>query len=134
MSTDLAVAEQITFAAGIPGFPEAHRFNIEAWGDDESPFLLLSCADDPNLAFVVVSPWPFYPDYAIDIDQTTVERLHLNSSDDALILAIVTIGEEPKDSTLNLLGPIVVNRKTGAALQVVLHDSGYDVRSPITGA
>ena len=134
MSTEAAIASEITFAGGMPGFPTARRFVIDPWGDDDSPFMLLACLDDPDLAFVVVPPWPFYPEYDLNIDDSTVERLDLRTPDEALVVSIVTIGDEAKDSTLNLLGPIVVNRRSGAAAQVVLHDSGYDVRAPITGA
>lgn len=134
MSAETAIEEEITFAAGMPGFPGAHRFTLDPWGGDDSPFMLLACLDDADLAFVIVPPWPFYPDYDLDIDDATVERLDLRAPEDAMVFVIVTLGDEPKDSSLNLLGPIVVNRRTGAAAQVVLHDSGYDVRAPITGA
>lgn len=134
MTTDTVVAAEITFAAGMPGFPTARRFEIERWGENESPFFLLGCLDDPDLAFVVVPPWPFYPEYDFDLDDAVVEKLDLRTPEEALVVSIVTLGDEPKDSTLNLLGPIVVNRRSGAAAQVVLHDSGYEVRAPITGA
>lgn len=134
MTTDTVIAAEITFASGMPGFPTAKRFEIEQWGDDDSPFMLLASLDDPDLAFVVASPWPFYPEYDLNIDDTTVERLGIRSPEEVLVFSIVTIGDEVKDSTLNLLGPLVVNRRTGTAAQVVLHDSGYDVRAPITGA
>ncbi|MFZ4516215.1 MAG: flagellar assembly protein FliW [Acidimicrobiia bacterium] len=134
MTLETAIDAEITFAAGIPGFPNARRFAMQAWGDDDSPFILLECLEDANLAFVIAAPWLFYPDYVIDIDDATVEKLGLRSAEDAGVYCIVTIGDEAKDSTLNLLGPIVVNRRSGSATQVVLHDSGYEVRAPITGA
>ena len=42
--------------------------------------------------------------------------------------------EDPSDATLNLLGPIVVNRFTLEAAQVVLSSSGYSVRAPLAVA
>lgn len=134
MTTETAIEAEITFAAGMPGFPNARRFSMQTWGDADSPFALLECLEDADLAFVIVAPWLFYPDYEIDIDDATVDKLGLRSSEEAAVYCIVTIGDEAKDSTLNLLGPLVVNRRSGAAAQVVLHDSGYDVRAPITGA
>jgi flagellar assembly factor FliW len=44
---------------------------------------------------------------------------------------IVTIRERATDATANLLGPIVVNKRTNEAMQVVLHNSPYDVRTPL---
>ena len=50
MSAETAIDQEITFAAGMPGFPGARRFTLDAWGGDDSPFMLLACLDDPDLA------------------------------------------------------------------------------------
>jgi flagellar assembly factor FliW len=60
-----------------------------------------------------------FPDYEPEIDSATAERLELEGSEDALMLAVVTLGDTVADATLNLLGPIVVNRHTNRAAQAV---------------
>jgi flagellar assembly factor FliW len=122
---------EINFPAGLPGFPQAHRFELAPWGPAGSPFMMLSSVDDPDVGFVVVPPWVFYPDYEFELDNGTAERLSLQSSEDAVVFAVVTLRDRPEDSTLNLLGPIVVNRLTHEAAQVVLPTSGYSVRAPL---
>jgi flagellar assembly factor FliW len=122
---------QITFAAGLPGFPNAHRFELAPWGPAGSPFLLLSSSDDPEVGFVVVPPWVFYPEYEFELDTGTSERLGLVQAEDAVVFAVVTLRDKPEDATLNLLGPIVVNRFTHEAAQVVLPSAGYSVRAPL---
>ena len=122
---------EINFPAGLPGFPQAHRFELAPWGPAGSPFMMLSSVDDPDVGFVVVPPWVFYPDYEFELDNGTAERLSLDSSEDAVVFAVVTLRDRPEDSTLNLLGPIVVNRFTHEAAQVVLPTSGYSVRAPL---
>jgi flagellar assembly factor FliW len=122
---------EINFPAGLPGFPQAHRFELAPWGPAGSPFMMLSSVDDPDVGFVVVPPWVFYPDYEFELDNGTAERLSLGSSEDAVVFAVVTLRDRPEDSTLNLLGPIVVNRFTHEAAQVVLPTSGYSVRAPL---
>src|SRR5436190_15006117 len=122
---------EINFPAGLPGFPQAHRFELAPWGPAGSPFMMLSSVDDPEVGFVVVPPWVFYPDYEFELDNGTAERLSLASSEDAVVFAVVTLRDRPEDSTLNLLGPIVVNRFTHEAAQVVLPNSGYSVRAPL---
>ncbi len=47
------------------------------------------------------------------------------------MFTLVTVGERPEDSTINLLGPVVVNRHSGEAAQVVLSELTYDVRAPL---
>ncbi len=127
-ATDVA---EITFPAGLPGFPNAHRFEVAPWGPAGSPFLLLSSTEDPDIGFVVVPPWVFYPTYEFELDTAAAERLALTESDDAVVFVVVTLRERPEDSTLNLLGPIVVNRFTHEAAQVVLPSAGYSVRAPL---
>jgi flagellar assembly factor FliW len=130
-STDVA---EITFPAGLPGFPHAHRFEVAPWGPAGSPFLLLSSLEDRDIGFVVVPPWVFYPEYDFELDTGTAERLALTTAEDAVIFVVVTLRERPEDSTLNLLGPIVVNRFTHEAAQVVLPSAGYSVRAPLAVA
>jgi len=36
---------EISFPAGLPGFPNAHRFRMEPWGPAGSPFLLISSVE-----------------------------------------------------------------------------------------
>jgi flagellar assembly factor FliW len=127
-ATDIA---EVTFPAGLPGFPHAHRFEVVSWGPAGSPFLLLSSLEERDIAFVVVPPWVFYPEYDFELDADTAERLALNAAQDAVVFAVVTLRERLEDSTLNLLGPIVVNRSTHEAAQVVLPSAGYSARAPL---
>jgi flagellar assembly factor FliW len=124
-------APVLHFAAGIPAFPNARRFRLDPWGGDDGAFSLMQSLDDPDLAFVVTRPGLFFPDFAIDVDDDVAERLGLADPDEAAVLVIVTVRERAADATANLLGPIVVNRLTNEAMQVVLHNSSYDVRTPL---
>ena len=51
------------------------------------------------------------PDYQPDIPQADVEFLKLKQADDALLLGIVTVHDDQR-ATVNLKGPIVINRHT----------------------
>jgi flagellar assembly factor FliW len=116
---------------GLPAFPWARHFTLVRWGGDDSPFSKFQSLDDPELAFLVVEPSVFFPDYEPEIDDHAVERLGLERSDQALLLVILTTGDRPEDTTANLLGPIVVHRETLEAVQVVLADSTHSTRVPI---
>ena len=122
---------EILFESGLPGFPDAHRFTLIRWGDDDSPFSIMRSLDHEGLEFVVVPPMVFFPDYEPELDDATAERLELERGEDAIVLAMVTLGEQAVDATANLLGPIVVNRHTNRAAQAVLANSGYELRTPL---
>ena len=125
---------EITFAAGLPGFPHVHVFQLKPWGPPGSPYLLLTSVEESDVGFVVVPPWVFYPDYEFELDSGMAERLGLAASEDAVVFAVVTLRDRPEDATLNLLGPLVVNRHTHEAAQVVLPTTTHSVRAPLAFA
>jgi len=124
---------ELYFENGLPGFPDAHRFSLTRWGAEDSPFSILRSLEHEGLEFVVVPPVVFFPSYAPEVDDATVGRLELKTSEDALLLAVVTLGDKATDATANLMGPIVVNRHTRKAAQAVLATSGYELRTPLVG-
>jgi len=121
---------EITFAAGLPGFDRLRSFVIEPMPGDLAPFCRMRATEPVGVEFIVVPPGLLFPDYEVEVDDETVERLELQG-DDAAVLTIVTISDQGSAPTANLLGPIVVNRRNGAAAQVVLHGSGYEVATPL---
>jgi flagellar assembly factor FliW len=125
---------EITFPAGLPGFPHAHDFQLAPIGDADAPFLLLAAVDDPSARFIVVTPWNFYPEYEFRLDDVEAERLGLREARDALVFCMVTLRDKPHHATVNMLGPIVINRRTLEAAQVVVPAIGYGTRAPLAVA
>ena len=130
---DNAEPSILDFAGGLPGFADLRRFALVRWGGDNSPLCLLKSIDRPEIEFVVAPPAVFFPDYEPELDDGTAERLGLSEADDALMLVILTVEKPPESATANLMGPIVVNKNTLDAAQVVLADSGYELRAPLGG-
>jgi flagellar assembly factor FliW len=124
--TEVAVLQ---FDAGLPGFPEARSFVVEEIAP-ESAFSILRCLD-ADVEFVVTSPSLFFPEYAPDIDDATVEKIGLAEPTDALLLIIVNVGETLADTTANLMGPIVVNLKSLKSVQAVLSTGDFSVKTPL---
>jgi flagellar assembly factor FliW len=60
-----------------------------------------------------------------------VEFLKLKQADDALLLSVVTIHDDQR-ATVNLKGPIVINRHTHIAKQVIIANAAmYSVAHPL---
>ena len=123
---------ELQFPAGLPGFPEAHRFTLVWWGDESSPFSILASLDQEGLEFLVVPPLAFFPLYTPEIDDELVERLGIEDADDVILLVIVTTGENAGEATANLMAPIVINRHTRQAAQAVLSED-FPLRAPLIG-
>ena len=115
---------------GMLGF-EAIKDYVLISNPAEQPFAWLKVQDNAALAFVVIDPFVVMPDYQPDIPQVDVEFLKLKQADDALLLGVVTIHNE-RQATVNLKGPIVVNRHTHVAKQVIIANAAaYSVTHPL---
>lgn len=120
----------LTFAEGIPGFPDARRFALSDLTDDGT-FQLLTSQDHPELSLVVASPWLFFPDYSPELPAIDRDALGLDRPEDAVVFVSVT-ADDTDELVLNLRGPFVANVRTRAARQVVLDDETVPLRAPVT--
>lgn len=121
----------IHLPAGLLGFESIKRYRlVEA---EEHPFYWLRAENDLSLCFLVISPFEVVPDYAPDIPNEDVRALGIECPDDVLLLNIVTFRSNGV-STVNLKGPIVINRFSRTGKQVVIGNStDYSVRHPLSG-
>ena len=120
----------LDFPQGIPGFETCHRFiHIQP---ENSVFSSLQSLDNPEIAFIVISPFMVCPDYAFNLNDDITQMLQLSKVEDALILGIVTVPNgNLKAATVNLQAPLVVNLKNNTGSQVILTDGIYPLRLSI---
>jgi len=119
--------EFIRFPYGLPGFSQEKAFAILPYQPD-SPFAFLQSTTEPDLTFVIVDPFVFFADYNFQLEDTVVTELGLSDDQPPQIFNIVRIPEATDDITANLLAPIIINRHTCRAMQIVLDKSPYTVR------
>jgi flagellar assembly factor FliW len=128
----LTVAENqvFTFDLGIPGFPEARRFALVPTRSDG--MFWLQSADFEALTFLVVDPFRFVDEYAVDLGPAELGPLAPQDASEILVLAILTLPRSPGEpATANLQGPLALNLTQRKGRQVILQDSPYDVRHPV---
>jgi flagellar assembly factor FliW len=121
--------EKIRLPLGLIGFPQ-HREIEFLYQPAQLPFLWMRLHGPSPLNFVVIEPANFFPGYEPEIFDADAEYLELASAVDAAIFNIVTLrGKDPLAATVNLIGPLIVNRRNGLAKQVVLANHGrYSAR------
>lgn len=119
--------EQIyAFEPGLGGFEELRRYALIL--DDDSPVEWLQSLEDPNVCFAVMEPFIFLEDYAFELPDRDAEDLGLTQPEDALVRCVLTIREEADEITANLVAPLVLNRATRLARQILIQDSMYAMR------
>lgn len=126
-TTDVPVIELVH---PMPGFPDRRQFALVEL-DEDGVLCALRSLEEPDLRFLVVPPAPFFPDYAPVVDDATVTDLEIDSADDALVLLVLRAGVSLSDTTANLMAPVVVNRRTRRATQVILDDPTLSVSAPL---
>jgi len=119
----------IQMPLGLLGFERIKKFVLLA-NPEEAPFMWLQMLDNANQGFVVVPPSSVLPNYAPDISSQDIEFLGIRAATDALVLNIVTV--RGGEATVNLKGPIVVNRNTLVAKQCIpVNVANFSLQQPL---
>lgn len=126
---DIDERQVITFPRGLLGFEACHQWAL--LDSSQPPFYWLQSLDDPGLAFIMIDPFSFRPDYELDLGLADQQDLDAPAPEDLLLFAIVTIPQEPRQMTANLQGPVVINRRQRRGIQAIQGDSRWKTRHHI---
>ncbi len=113
---------------GIPGFPSAERF-VLMQSKEPSLFMWLVSLDLPELAFPVMDPTAYFPDYGPEIAREHLDALRAKGPEDVDILAIVSA--RPGEVVANLAAPVVVSASSRRGRQLILEEGLYATRQPL---
>lgn len=106
----------VSFPEGLVGFSNLNRFILIDHKD--TPLKWLQAMDDPDIAFIVVSPNTIFEEYSLEVDKSVKNYLELDNEDDLAILVTMRVSGE--DVIANFQGPILINSRTMKGVQVVL--------------
>jgi flagellar assembly factor FliW len=102
---------------GLLGFERQKRYVLLA-DPDEAPFQWFQMLEEPAKAFLVISPFEVMPGYRPRITEEEEAFLGLKTPLDVLVFNIVTLRPGGR-ATVNLKGPIMLNRHTLLGKQIV---------------
>ena len=112
----------LIFPSGILGFPDWSTY-VLLDHDTDAPFKWLQCTEEPPLAFVILDPAFFKPDYQIQVPLDALIEIQKSDSDALSVVTILTIpSHDPGAVTANLRGPLVMNHRTRLCKQLVLSE------------
>jgi len=126
---------EIDLVRPLPGFPDLTRFVLVRLDDGdehtESALYELRSVQIPDVRFLVAVPTAFFSDYTFELDEMSCTELGLVDADEALVLVLLTIGDDATSTTANLLAPVVINARTRSAAQVILSGTDWPVRAAV---
>ena len=118
----------VHFEKGIPAFEDEHEFLIIPY-DEESPYYFMQSLKTPELAFLITTPFIFFPDYVIEIDDETLDELKIKNQEDVMLYSLITIPNgSVRYMTANLLAPVVINTENMQAKQIVMEKTRYTTK------
>lgn len=121
--------QRVRIPGGILGF---EKFTEYALLDArQKPFFYLQSLEVPELAFILIDPFLFRPDYALDIGDEALGDIGLEGPEDAIVFSIVTAPQDGSPITANLMGPLIVSKSRRVGMQAVLPDSRWRVKHDI---
>ena len=119
----------ITFPMGLFGFESFMDYVL--LDSERPPFYWLQSIDVEQIAFILINPFIFRPDYEMNIDNEDLLPVGITDPGKALIFSIVTIPHDGTPLTANLQGPLVINKDTRIGMQAVLTDSRWKTKHDI---
>ncbi|PWK16185.1 flagellar assembly protein FliW [Tumebacillus permanentifrigoris] len=120
----------LQFPEGLFGLEEVREYVIFKQ-DDSLPFAYLQAKEEPGVCLLLADPFVFHPAYEFELSAQDLQALGDPEPMNVQLWVTVTTTEEMEHSTMNLLAPIVVNADKSLARQVVLHNTGYQSRTPL---
>jgi flagellar assembly factor FliW len=126
---------EFSLPSGLIGFSDVQRVEL-IYNPEELPLMWLRAVENHAINFIIIEPQGLVPDYTVELGEDDAALLEISSADDALLFNIVRFRPEyPEAATVNLIGPIVVNRRTLVGRQVVIANfAEYSARHPLLAA
>lgn len=117
----------ITFQEGLLGFEKLTKYFVVDPGDS-TLILWLQSTEDSEVAFPIIEPKIFKPDYTAKLLPADMNSVQIETIADARIYSILTIPQDITEMSANLKAPIVINNNKKIAKQIVLQDSKLSVK------
>jgi flagellar assembly factor FliW len=130
---EIEASRALSFPQSLLGFPESSTYVVIEVED--SPYIWLQSADEPDVAFLATSPFLFFPEYDLVLGDEEQSSLGVEDVSQVEVLTLLTVHRSSDDAleqiTANLLGPIIINTESRQALQLVLDNPSYSTREPL---
>lgn len=122
--------QKLFFPKGLFGFEHITEFALI--NAEQTPFYYLQSIKEKDVCFILLDPFLARPDYEADIDQGELDEIGVKSPETAVVFGIVTAPADESPVTINLQGPLIVNKETRIGCQVILSDLRWKTKHGIT--
>lgn len=125
--------ETFEFPEGLLGFEDLRELTLTPLDLPFNATFYELQSPRGEVGFLAIDPFKLIPEYSVHIEATIQDKLSLESSEDVILLTLVTLKQSLETSTTNLKAPLLLNLKTKKALQYIQQDSTLSVKHPLKG-
>ncbi|MCD5325909.1 MULTISPECIES: flagellar assembly protein FliW [Pontibacillus] len=119
--------EVVIFPNGLPGFEEELEFVILPI-DEGGIYHSMQSVHKEEVSLVIANPYLFFKNYEFELDDQTLDTLHIERPEDVAVFSVLTLREPFSDTTANLQAPIIVNKSNQKGKQLILTNTPYMTR------
>lgn len=119
----------ITFEKGIIGFPKLTEFALihDAERAEKGGIFWLQSMQEAKFALPVTDPLYILDSYNPEVEEELLKQIGNVDEDELLVLVTVTAPSEPKEISINLMAPIIINVTKKKACQVMV-EGDYPIK------
>jgi len=121
--------QKIKIPQGLFGFEGYTDFIL--MDAEQQPFFWLQSINEVDIAFILINPFLFRPDYEVNVGNDELAEIEITSPENALIFSIVTIPQDGGPMTANLQGPLIINKEKMTGMQAILTDIKWKTKHDI---
>lgn len=122
--------EIIKFEKTILGFDKSKRFILKDVNENDF-FKILQSVDEPEVGFIVISPFEVENNYEINLNNEVINTLKIKEANNVLLYSLVTLNSKIEDITVNLKAPILININNKKAQQFIIDKEKYKIKHPL---
>jgi flagellar assembly factor FliW len=121
----------ITFPDGFVGMEGLKEYRLyEPAG--AYPLKFLQAVGDESISYPCMDAAAVKMSYQVPLSEAEATLLSLEAPEDALVLVLISLpGDDPREATANLAGPVVINTKTRTGCQVCLNVEVFPLKYPV---
>lgn len=126
---DITDEHVIDFHDGMIGFERFKKYVLIE--SPEMPLVLwLQSMEEPSIAFPLMEPSFFRPDYKANVGDANKHRIQLEAGERTKVMLVMTIPADMTSMTVNLKAPVIFNLGKSKGIQTILQDRNLEVRCP----
>ena len=119
--------EIINFKDGILGIEQYTKYTLVNMPNNEK-IVCLQSIEEESIAFLLVKPWDFFPDYDIDISDDELAKIKCHKLEQLAVFNIITLTDDISKTTANLLAPVIINITDKEAMQIIVDSDQYKTK------